>query len=60
MSKYDPTKEVKELSQKIANIISYLLFCREKGYISDKTLNEVLKICNPDLYKEGANNGRKL
>lgn len=60
MGKYDnPIKEVKELQQRLANLISYIIFCREKGYISDITYNKLLEIINPDLYEEGANYGRK-
>ena len=39
-------REVKELQQTIVNIIDYVLWLFEKKIISERTKDEILKICN--------------
>lgn len=49
MSKYDVKTEKQVLEQKICNIISYVIMLYRKGIISEKTKNDILRICNPDI-----------
>ena len=39
-------REVKELQQRICNIICYVCWLYEKKFISERTKNELLKLCN--------------
>ena len=39
-------KEIKELQQTICNVINYVLWLYEKKFISERTKDELLKICN--------------
>lgn len=43
---YNPDKKIKELQQTICNIINYVLWLYEKKFISERTKDEILKICN--------------
>lgn len=43
---YNPDKKIKELQQIICNIVNYVLWLYEKKFISDRTKDEILKICN--------------
>ena len=43
---YNPNEKIIELQQKICNIISYVLWLYEKKLISERTKDEILKICN--------------
>jgi hypothetical protein len=45
MKEYNIKNQVKELQQKICNIVSYVLWLHEHKYISDKTKEELLKRC---------------
>lgn len=45
-------KELKEYQQRICNIICYVLWLYEKKFISERTKNELLKLCN-HLPEEG-------
>lgn len=47
---YNPDKKIKELQQTICNIMNYVLWLYEKKLVSERTKNEILKIC--DGYKE--------
>lgn len=44
---YNPDTRIKEYQQIICNIINYTLWLYEKKYISERTMQELLKICNP-------------
>lgn len=46
---YNVIKEKDELQQRICNIISYVFWLYEKGHITERTRNELLKLCNPSL-----------
>ena len=46
MSYDSNTKEIIELQQKLCNIISYVLYLYEKKIISERTKDEIIKICN--------------
>lgn len=48
MSKYNSESQIKEIQQRIANMVSYILFCYEKGYITERTKKEMLKILDPN------------
>ena len=56
MSEYNPVKRVNELEQIICNLVSYILWLRDKNYITERTKNELLKIINPDMMKGGEYN----
>lgn len=45
MKEYNIKREVKELQQKICNIVSYVLWLYEKKLISERTRDELLKRC---------------
>ena len=47
---YNPDKKIKELQQIICNIMNYVLWLYEKKLVSERTKNEILKIC--DGYQE--------
>ena len=51
MSYDSNTKEIIELQQKLCNIISYVLYLYEKKIISERTKDEILKICNGETKK---------
>lgn len=55
---YNPDKRIKEYQQIICNIINYTLWLYEKKYISERTMQELLKLCNPTV-KEGDDNVRR-
>lgn len=55
MSYDSNTKEIMELQQKLCNIISYVLYLYEKKIITERTKDEILKICNGDT----KNNARR-
>lgn len=55
---YSPDKKIKEYQQIICNIVCYTLWLYEKKLISERTKDELLKICNPDI-KGSENYGRK-
>ena len=60
MSKYNVIQEKEELQQIICNIISYILFLHSKHIITDRTKNEILKICKGgETYDKRANNNVK-
>lgn len=39
-------KQIKELQQTICNVVNYVLWLYEKEFISERTKDELLKICN--------------
>ena len=45
MNEYNIKKQVKDLQQKIWNIVSYVLWLYDKKLISERTKNELLKRC---------------
>lgn len=45
MSEYNIKREVKELQQKLCNVVSYVLWLYDKKLISERTKNELLKRC---------------
>ena len=45
MAEYNIKREVKELQQKICNIVSYVLWLYDKKLISERTRDELLKRC---------------
>ena len=50
---YNPNEKIIELQQKICNIISYVLWLYEKKLISERTKDEILKICNGETKEYG-------
>lgn len=60
MRKYNTESKINEIEQRLCNVVSYVLFLYEKNIITERTKNEILKLCNPEVYKEGAFNGRRL
>ena len=52
MSKYNVVENVKDLQQRICNIVCYVMWLYENKHISERTKNELLKLCNPNV-KEG-------
>lgn len=52
MGKYNVIDNLEEIQQRLCNVISYVLFLYDKKIISERTRNELLKICNPDVYSE--------
>lgn len=55
MSKYNITSEKQILEQKLCNVISYILMLYRNNNISEKAKNDILKICNPDVYYKNRN-----
>ncbi len=53
-------RELKELQQKICNIVNYILWLYEKRLISERTKNEILKICNSSEIKEDVQHKRRF
>ena len=51
-------KELKEYQQRICNIVCYVLWLYEKKFISERTKNELLKLCN-HLPEEGEVYGKR-
>ena len=45
-------REVKELQQRICNIVCYVMWLYEKKFVSERTKDELLKLCNSS---EGVN-----
>lgn len=39
-------REIEELQQTICNILNYILWLYEKKLISERTKNEIIKICS--------------
>lgn len=58
MSKYNIIQNIEDTQQRLCNIIAYTLWLYEKKLISERTRDELLKLCNPDVYKEGNRYGR--
>lgn len=56
---YNPDTRIKEYQQIIVNIINYTLWLYEKKYISEKTMQELLKLCNPSKGSESYESRRK-
>ena len=42
-------KEIEYYQQVICNLISYVLYLYEKHIITERTRDEILKICNPSM-----------
>lgn len=59
MSKYNYNSNIEDLQQTLCNVISYVIFAFEKGYISERTKDEILKIINPGLMKGGEKYGKR-
>ena len=55
MSKYDIKVEKQILEQKMCNVISYVLMLYRNKSISEKAKNDILKICNPNVYYKNIN-----
>lgn len=52
MSKYNIIDNIEEIQQRLCNVISYVLYLYDKKIITERTRDELLKICNPDVYAE--------
>ena len=50
MSKYDIRTEKENIEQRLCNVISYVLMLYRTHKIDEKTKNDLLKICNPNVY----------
>lgn len=59
MGKYNVTDNIEDIQQRLCNVISYVLYLYEKKIITERTRDELLKLCNPDVYKEGIKYGRR-
>lgn len=59
MSKYNYNDNLEELQQTLCNVISYVIYAAEKGYITQRTKEEILKIINPELMKGGEKYGKR-
>lgn len=59
MSKYNILDNLEDIEQRLCNVISYVLYLYDKKIISERTRNEILKICNPDVYKGSDYDGRR-
>lgn len=49
-NKYNAKEQVKEYQEKIVKLVDYIIFCYSKGFISERTKDELLKIINPEIY----------
>lgn len=57
---YNIVKREQELQQRICNIISYTLWLYEKKLISERTKDELLKLCNPISKGSDYNESRRI
>ena len=49
-NKYNAKEQVKEYQEKIVKLVDYIIFCYSKGFITERTKDELLKIINPEIY----------
>ena len=56
MGKYNNKNSILDFQQNLVNLIDYIITIYNKGYITERTKDELLKRINPTL--EGDNYGR--
>lgn len=57
MGKYNNKLSVADFQQNLVNLIDYVLTIYNKGYITERTKDELLKRINPEV-KEGYSSGK--